>query len=480
MDLKKKIAQNTIIQIIGKAISTLLGILALAIMTRYLGTTGFGEYSTIITFVSFFAMSADLGLTLITAQMISDPKENQNKILSNLFSIRLISALILLGLAPILVIFFPYSSVIKIGVLIATISFVFPALNQILIALFQKTLKMSQAMIAEVTSKIFLVITIFIAIKFNHGLNGILWASVFSAAIGFLLNWVLGKKEAKIKLDFDFKIWKKIWKKSWPLATTIILTLLYQKGDIIILSLFKSVEDVGIYGSSYRTIEVVGTIPYMFAGIMLPLFTYNWLSQKKDFFKKIAQKSFDFMVILAIPLALGSQFVAKEIITLIAGPDFSNSGPALQFLIISTALLFISCIFSHLIIAIDKQKKVIGLYIFTAISSIILYLILIPKFSYLGASLVTIYSNAVILLGSYYYIKKYANFSPKIKIVFQSLLASLGMSAFMFLIPRSFYQNSIFLILIICLAILIYFLLLYLLKGVNKNDLRMFLPNLKK
>lgn len=186
------------------------------------------------------------------------------------------------------------------------------------------------------------------------------------------------------------------------------------------------------------------------------------------------------MVILAIPLAVGSQFVSKEIITLIAGPEFSESGLALQFLIISTALLFISCIFSHLIIAIDKQKKIIGLYIFTAISSILLYLILIPKFSYLGASLVTIYSNLIILLGSYYYIKKYTGFSPKMKILFQSLSASLGMAIFMFILPRAFYQNNIYLLLIICLAMLIYFFLLYLFKGINKEDIKILLPNLTK
>ena len=114
---------------------------------------------------------------------------------------------------------------------------------------------------------------------------------------------------------------------------------------------------MGIYGASYRTIEVIGTIPYMFAGIMLPLFTTNWLQKNFDFFKKISQKSFDLMIILALPLAIGTQFVAKEIISLIAGAEFSESGLALQFLITSTALLFISSIFSHLIIAIDKQKN---------------------------------------------------------------------------------------------------------------------------
>ncbi len=479
MNLKKRVAQNTIIQIIGKAASTLLGVVALALMTRYLGTNGFGQYSTIITFVSFFAMSADLGLTLVSAQMISDPQEDQDKTLSNLFSLRLVSALIILSLAPISVLLFPYDSVIVIGVLIATISYIFPALNQILIALFQKTLKMKQAMIAEVSSKIILLIGIFLSIQLNGGLNGILWASVLGAFSNFALSWILGKREAKIKLAFDKKVWRKIIKKSWPLALTIILNLLYQKGDLIILSLFQGIEEVGIYGASYRTIEVIGTIPYMFAGIMLPLFTTNWLQKNFDFFKKISQKSFDLMIILALPLAIGTQFVAKEIISLIAGAEFSESGLALQFLITSTALLFISSIFSHLIIAIDKQKKLIGLYIFTSLSSLLLYFILIPKFSYLGASLVTIYSNILILLGVVYYVKKYSGFSPRLKIIGQSLLASLGMSLFLFIIPRTYYQNNYLLLLIIALAILIYFGLLYFFKGFSRQDIEALLPNSK-
>ncbi len=475
MNLKKKIAYNTIVQITGKGISTVLGVIALAIMTRYLGTNGFGEYSTIINFVSFFAMSADLGLTLISAQMISDPKEDQNKILSNLFSLRLVSALILLGLAPIFIFFFPYNSAIKIGVAIATLAYIFPALNQILIALFQKTLKMERAMMAEVGGKIFLVIGIYLIIKLGLGLNGILWISVFSAAINFLLNWLLSKNSAKIKIAIDLKIWKKIIQKTWPLAITIILNLLYQKGDIIILSLFKGVRDVGIYGAAYRTIEVIGTIPYMFAGIMLPLFTFNWINKNIEFFKKIYQKSFDLMVIIAIPLAIGTQFVAREIINMIAGKDFINGAMPLQILIISISLLFISCIFSHIIIAINKQKNTIKLYAFTAASSLILYFLLIPKFSYLGASIVTIYSNLLILMGSYYYVKKFTGLSIKIKIVFQSIIAASGMAAFMMIIPRSFYQNNFLLLTIIMISMIIYFLLLYLLKGINKNDISLFL-----
>jgi O-antigen/teichoic acid export membrane protein len=415
-------------------------------------------------------------LTLISAQIISNPNENQEKALSNLFSLRLFTALILLGLAPITVLFFPYDQVIKLGVLISTLIFLFPALNQILIALFQKKLEMEKVMLSEVISKTFLVIFIFIFAKINQGLTGMLWASVLSGIIGFIILWLYSQKSVKIKLEFDLIFWKKIIKRTWPLALTIILNLIYLKGDILILSLFKSNEEVGIYGASYRAIEVIGTIPYMFAGIMLPIFTANWLKGENKFLEKIIQKSFDFMIILALPLAVGTQFIATKIMMMIAGQDFGSGGPALQILIISTAMLFVSCIFSHIIIAINKQKKVIGLYAITAALSLVLYLFLIPRFSYIGAAMVTIFSNALILLGTYYYVKKFTSFQAKFVVLKKSILSSLGMALFMFLVPKSLYANNIFILLIILLAGLIYFSLLYMLKGISKEDIKTFMP----
>ena len=89
MRLSTRLAYNTIIQVISKVIATALGLVAIAIMTRYLGREGFGQYTTIVTFLSFFGIIADLGLTLVTVQMISQPKVDENKILSNLFSLSL-------------------------------------------------------------------------------------------------------------------------------------------------------------------------------------------------------------------------------------------------------------------------------------------------------------------------------------------------------------------------------------------------------
>lgn len=472
MSLAKKIAHNTLVQIAGKIVSTILGLFSLALITRYLGQTGYGEYTTITTFLTFFATIADLGLTLITVQMISGERNDENKILNNLFSLRLVSALFFIGLAPISVFFFPYNLTIKIGVLIAAASFIFPALNQVIIGLFQKKLSMEKSALAEVISRVALLVGVIITEKLNLGLTGILIVTVASGLVSFLLHYIFAIKFAVIKFEFDLSLWKKIIGRSWPLAVTIILNLIYLRADTLILSLFKGPEVVGLYGAAYKILDVLTTIPFMFAGLILPILTAAWAGNNQDYFKKTLQRSFDFMAIAAIPLVVGTQFLGRPIMIFVAGSDFAAAGDILKILIYAVAAIFLGAMFSHAVIAVNRQKKMIGFYVFTSISALAAYLYLIPKYSYVGAAAATIYSEVMIAIFSAYCIFKYTRFLPNLKIVLKSLLASLFMGGFISLFS-GYVQTSLGHLLIISVAAaLIYFILLYIIGGIKSEDLK--------
>jgi O-antigen/teichoic acid export membrane protein len=150
---------------------------------------------------------------------------------------------------------------------------------------------------------------------------------------------------------------------------------------------------------------------------------------------------------------------------LVAGKDFTAAGPVLNILIIAAGMIFLGNVFAHAIIAADRQKSIIPAYIFTAITSIIAYLIFIPRYSYFGAAWVTVYSEAVIAFFSFYIIWKYARFAPRMKIFFKALLAAFAM----FAVLRVLKEANLF------LAILAgagsYFLILYLINGITREDL---------
>ena len=467
MTLAARVAYNTMIQIVGKAVSTLLGLAALAVMARYLRQAGFGQYTTIITFLSFFGIIADFGLTLITSQMISRPSNNQAVLLNNLFSLRLISAVFFLGLAPLVILFFPYEPIIKLGVAVASLAFFFTALNQILVGWFQKNLTMAAVAAAEVVGRLVLLSGIIIAAYLNLGLLAIMVATVVASLISFLMHYLFARRFIKISWQIDLTVWREIINKSWPLGLTIFFNLIYLKADIIILSLLKNQSAVGLYGATYKVIDVLTALPFMFAGLILPILTRQWAERNLLKFNQILQKSLDAMIMLALPLIIGAQLTAVPLMTLVAGENFSQSGQVLKILILAIGFIFVGCLLTHAVIALDKQKNIIHAYLFTALTSLVGYLIFIPRFSYYGAAWVTVYGEAVIALSAFYLIIKYSRFKLNFTMAFKALAASAVMAVSVY-----FLIGQLNLIFIILLAGLIYLICLYLFKGLSKEDFK--------
>src|SRR5476651_625108 len=99
MVIARKIAYNVVFNVITKILSTILALVAIGFITRYLGTQGFGDYSTVLAFFSFFGSLADLGLYAITAREILRENADEEKILGNAFTLRFLSSLLVFFLS---------------------------------------------------------------------------------------------------------------------------------------------------------------------------------------------------------------------------------------------------------------------------------------------------------------------------------------------------------------------------------------------
>lgn len=463
MSLTRKIAHNTIIQIVGKVISTVIGLVAIGMISRYLGQEGMGNYTTILAFLQFFGILVDMGLYIILVKRISESEADTEKLVNNIFTLRLLSAIVFLGLAPLVVLFFPYPPMVKWGVALTSFSFLFITLNQVLAGLFQKKLRMDKVAIAEVLGRMVLLGATFLAIFWEKSLLFIMLAVVLGSFTNFLAIFYFSSKYVRLRLQFDFAIWKEVVKSSWPIALSIVFNLVYFKADTIILSLFKSQSEVGIYGAPYKVLEVLVTFPAMFAGLMMPLLTKSFKERNLERFKKILRKAFDALAMIVLPMIIGTYFVAERVMLLIFGEQFLVSGAVLQVLIIATGIIFVGNLFGNTVVAVNRQRQIIWAYAVIAIISLIGYLIFIPRFSYLGAAWMTVVSELLITLASAYVVWKASKVSPSFRLFFKALTASVGMGAVLFLLSG---QS---LIVMIIAGILVYFLLLYLLRGFSKE-----------
>lgn len=466
MTTTRKIAHNTAYQLVGKIISTILGVIALGMMTRYLDQEKFGWYTTTITFLQFIGIIIDFGLIPVTAQMLSEPKHDKTKLLQNLLGFRFITAIIFLGIAPFIALFLPYPSEVKIAISFSTISFLAVAMNQIFIGFYQTKMKMLTQVIGENIGRIITIIGLWLTITEQASFLSVMWVVVLNSVAYTAFMWWQARKHDRPTLGFDLTIWKDIIHKSWPMAISIVFNVVYLKGDTLLLTFFRDQTEVGLYGAAYRVIDILSQMAMMIMGVMLPLLAYHWSRDLKQEFKKYYQQSFDIIMLLALPMMMGIIMTADKVMNLVAGENFIASGRPLQILAIAVFGVYLGAIFGHTAVGINKQKQTIWVYLSSAIITLIGYLIFIPKFGMFGAAWMTVFSELYVGIMLFLTIRHYTREKLKLKTFGKIIFSTFIMTTILFLLRHT---N---ILLQIIFAIITYGIMIIVTQAISKETIK--------
>ena len=461
-----KINQNIVIQIVGRLISLAIGILIIAFIARYLGPTYFGYFTTITAFLQIFAILMDFGLSLMTLQFLGQPDADQEKIINNFFTLRFFSGLIFIGLSSLIILFFPYPWLVKLGTVIFSLSFFFNLLLQIFTSYFQKLFQTIKSAIGEISGRLMVLIAIILVVKLDLGFFAVLFALILGALVNFLVILLFAQRLIKIKFSFDWPFWLKIFHLTWPVALSIAFHLVYFKADTLILSFYHPARTVGIYGAPYRILEILIMFPPMFLGLIQPLLAKSWADRNLPDLKNLVQKSFNFLSLITLPMVVGTLILADRLILLIAGPEFLESGLVLKIIILATGAIFLSSLFSNAAIAVNRQKIMLYFRAAIAVLALVGYFIFIPAYSYLAAAWITVIVELLVLLVMYLIVVKTTDLTINLKAFLKSLAASLIMGASLILL---FNFN---LLLLMTIAALIYFACLYLFGGFSLRPIK--------
>lgn len=477
----KKVAYNTAIQIIGKIVTTAASLVLIAALTRYLGVYGYGQYTTIFSYVSFAAVFADLGFFWIMVRELSKPNTEHEKIFNNIMTLRSILGLTIFIIGFIVALFIPsYDQTIKYGIGIISIGWFFTTVNSTYVGLFQSKHKMDRATISEVIGRIIILILVLLFVSLGYGLIAIVSAYAIGNIVNLIVSMIFGSKYINFKLSFDTHLWKEMFAEAWPMGIVLVFHVVYLRVDSVMLSIMKTPEDVGIYGAPYKILEILVLVPGIFMGNVFPIIT-RYFHEKSEKLYEAIQKSFDFLSTLALPIVVGVFMLAVPIISFVAGEDFltsstigyfmghyANSALTLEILIFATGIIFFSNIFNSTAVAIHKQRKLVWPNVIFALANVVLNLIMIPKYSYIGASIATVITEFLVLIVIWSIVKKYL---PKMKIKFAVFLKALFASFVMGVLI--YFMQSINMFIIIPVAIVVYFAVLYLVGGYDKNTIKM-------
>ena len=184
---------------------------------------------------------------------------------------------------------------------------------------------------------------------------------------------------------------------SWPLMINHLLATVFFKIDIILMEAINGVRVVGWYSTAYKWLDAVQVIPAFLSAALLPVMSRQAHDNPPELVRSF-RLAIKLLVIVALPIAVATTFLAHDLILILGGPEFLPDGAiALQLMIWSIPLGWVNSVTQYVLIALDRQRVLTRAFLIVVVFNIGTNLILLPRFSYPAAAIVTILGEGLLL-----------------------------------------------------------------------------------
>jgi O-antigen/teichoic acid export membrane protein len=234
------------------------------------------------------------------------------------------------------------------------------------------------------------------ALLAGWGIIGLGAVSLLVNCITFVVLYVLMVRLIiKPRYESDPTLRRGMLRESFPLMLNHLLATLFFKVDVPMLQAMQGPTVVGWYSTAYKWLDALNIIPAYSTMALFPVMSRQAV-EDKDALMRSTRFAIKFLVLIALPIAVMTTFLAPFLVLVLGGQSYlPHAAIALQIMIWSIPFGWINSIVNYILIALGQQSKLTRAFVVGLSFNIIANLILIPRFSYVGAAAVTIMSELV-------------------------------------------------------------------------------------
>lgn len=370
------------------------------------GPTEYGMYFAYFNFVFLFQFINDPGLQNWNAQYVPKNREKINTHFPYILQSKILLASIFIGIVGIL------GSVLGFGNMRLLLLL---SVNMILSSLFMVIRTTLSGMgfyrvdsLLSALDKAMMIIILAYLIWFSSSKEDL---SIFTFVYGQLAAYIISVVVALIilltKIDWKFtwlstsKI-KEIVLQCLPFVLALIFMTTYNKLDGVMLSRLLSDDNyqAGVYASAYRIYDAANMTGYLFAALLLPMFSAN--IAHRDTLVELVNIGVKYIFIMSWIIVVVVFFYGRDIMSFIYTDYNTTYYLTLVWLIVGYMMVALAYIYGTFLVAADKINRLNVIFGIGVIINLLLNLVFIPKYGAVGAALTTFITQFLILIGQFY------------------------------------------------------------------------------
>lgn len=482
--------QKTLISIIFNVSSSLIGLVSVFFVAQYMGPKALGVINSSVAFASLFVIIGDLGFGLAHQKRVSEGMDlgvcigtfkRIKLVLTLLMAIAVIGSFLLIkaitGIYPIEEEYLGIFAIILVSSLITNYYNYIPNT-------FGAKIEKTKEGIIFLSNKFLVGLFRSITAAIGLGIIYLAWGTLLGAIISSIIAILLFKKYPVKK--FDRGIYKSYQKYAFPSLAVLIISVVLVQLDKIFLAYFANTTEVGYYTGAQGFVMILTFVSSIFISLLMPTYSSLFAENRINEVRSLASRVERYISILIMPVGVFIILFSNEIRLLLLGPQFEPSSIILSVLAIGAMFTIFSQPYSSQLLGAGLMKTSVRIGLWVLIIDILLNIVLIPESLFgiklfglggLGAAIsMTIATLFGALLGRFYAFKT-TNSTPNYKILVHLIAALIP-----FMLLKYFDLNKqldfniiIYLFLIVILGEILYLAILWIMKELNKEDIRYYL-----
>jgi O-antigen/teichoic acid export membrane protein len=245
-----------------------------------------------------------------------------------------------------------------------------------------------------------------LAIYLGYRLLVLSWTTALVSLVTAVVSYYFVRRDFFIpKLKLNASTFKNIFTLTLPFYSMHIFMEAYKRIDVVLLSFLKGDAHVGWYNAAAILVLRLAFLPSAISGAIFPVMTRLVADGKKQEAEAAYRKGLFILLLLACPISIGFYFFAKTIILLIYDEGFFQAIHVLRLLALTIPMTFLTFHMQNALFSLGKEKIVTKVIASYTILSVLLNLILIPKYGCVGAALSACFAQTFNLLINLYIFK---------------------------------------------------------------------------
>jgi len=402
------IIKNSFWLFLGEVINRGIVFILFTLIARQIGVSSFGQLSSALAFVTIFSILTDFGTSTLFIKDVSRNNNLKDSYFYHIVIIKIILSFLFLIPLFVLVKYLNEGPVFSSLVYLSYVYVVLSSFVTFLRTLFKAHEKMKYDAYSYILNGLVLLILVGILIYFALPIYVLLWGYIVSTLIAIFITLIFLKRIYSFKkIPIKKETFVDILRSSTPFLLSAVCVYVYYYIDQVLLFNIQGPKEAGIYASAYRILALLIAPIGLFLTAFLPTLS-------KNFNGRSLSSDVRTLILNNIKVIFFSSFVvfltlfvfSKEIITIIYGNDYIEAILILRVLLISWLILINYSVLVICLQAFNQQKTYFYITFWGALFNIILNVVLIIKYSTLGAAVATVLTELFVgITVSIYFFK---------------------------------------------------------------------------